>query len=170
MRISNQTTATLDVRPTAIPEPQVHVEQSVREIQRQADPVAETYQDVSQRIATDTSELDSFLGTARSEGATEQEIEERNVDFDNESSEFLRETSRETQVRATSEENNTTNEETTKIEATHEVREERKVEISPSSSNKAKSIAEKLGFMNFDDDEFDTPSFMRRDEGRSQDV
>ena len=170
VRISNQTTATLDVRPTAIPEPQVHVEQSVREIQRQADPVAETYQDVSQRIATDTSELDSFLGTARSEGATEQEIEERNVDFDNESSEFLRETSRETQVRATSEENNTTNEETTKIEATHEVREERKVEISPSSSNKAKSIAEKLGFMNFDDDEFDTPSFMRRDEGRSQDV
>ena len=24
-------------------------------------------------------------------------------------------------------------------------------------------IAEKLGFMNYDDDEFDTPSFMRKD-------
>ena len=30
-------------------------------------------------------------------------------------------------------------------------------------SSKAKSIAEKLGFMNFDDDEFDTPSYMRKD-------
>jgi cell division protein FtsZ len=29
--------------------------------------------------------------------------------------------------------------------------------------SRAKSIAEKLGFMNFDDDEFDTPSFMRKD-------
>ncbi|MAZ48826.1 MAG: cell division protein FtsZ [Halobacteriovoraceae bacterium] len=170
VRVSNQTATTLDVKPTAIPEPQVHVEQSVREIQRQADPVTETYQNVSQGIASDTSELDSFLGTARAEGATEQEIEERSVDFDNESSEFLRETSRETQIRATSEDNDTANEETPRVEATQEVREERKVEISPSSSNKAKSIAEKLGFMNFDDDEFDTPSFMRRDEGRSQDV
>ena len=32
-----------------------------------------------------------------------------------------------------------------------------------SVGSKAKSIAEKLGFMNFDDDEFDTPSFMRKD-------
>ena len=31
------------------------------------------------------------------------------------------------------------------------------------TSTKAKSIAEKLGFMNFDDDEFDTPSYMRKD-------
>jgi len=31
------------------------------------------------------------------------------------------------------------------------------------TSSKAKSIAEKLGFMNFDDDEFDTPSYMRKD-------
>lgn len=30
-------------------------------------------------------------------------------------------------------------------------------------ASKAKSIAEKLGFMNFEDDEFDTPSFMRKD-------
>lgn len=32
-----------------------------------------------------------------------------------------------------------------------------------SQSSKAKSIAEKLGFMNFDDDEFDTPSYLRKD-------
>ena len=34
-------------------------------------------------------------------------------------------------------------------------------------NSKAKSIAEKLGFMNFDDDEFDTPSYMRKDEPRA---
>jgi cell division protein FtsZ len=31
-------------------------------------------------------------------------------------------------------------------------------------NSKAKSIAEKLGFMNFDDDEFDTPSYLRKDD------
>lgn len=34
--------------------------------------------------------------------------------------------------------------------------------------SRAKSIAEKLGFMNFDDDEFDTPSFMRKDDQSSE--
>lgn len=34
-------------------------------------------------------------------------------------------------------------------------------------SSKAKSIAEKLGFMNFDDDEFDTPSYMRKEDNPS---
>jgi cell division protein FtsZ len=42
--------------------------------------------------------------------------------------------------------------------------EEEKPQIKPEPSNsKAKSIAEKLGFMNFDDDEFDTPSYLRKD-------
>jgi cell division protein FtsZ len=36
-------------------------------------------------------------------------------------------------------------------------------EINKNEGSRAKSIAEKLGFMNFDDDEFDTPSFMRKD-------
>lgn len=35
------------------------------------------------------------------------------------------------------------------------------------SNNRAKSIAEKLGFINFDEDELDTPSFLRKDEGAS---
>jgi cell division protein FtsZ len=38
--------------------------------------------------------------------------------------------------------------------------------VSEVGSSKAKSIAEKLGFMNFDDDEFDTPSYLRKDEPR----
>lgn len=43
-----------------------------------------------------------------------------------------------------------------------------KREDSLSENSRAKSIAEKLGFMNFDEDEFDTPSFLRKD-NRPQD-
>jgi len=38
-----------------------------------------------------------------------------------------------------------------------------KEEVINPAKTKAKSLAEKLGFINFDDDEFDTPSFMRKD-------
>ena len=36
------------------------------------------------------------------------------------------------------------------------------------SVNRAKSIAEKLGFINFDEEELDTPSFLRKDDNQSQ--
>ncbi len=35
----------------------------------------------------------------------------------------------------------------------------------PVKETRVKSIAEKLGFMNFDEDEFDTPSFLKKDRG-----
>ncbi len=35
-------------------------------------------------------------------------------------------------------------------------------------SSKAQSIAEKLGFMNFDEDEFDTPTYIRKDKKENQ--
>lgn len=38
-------------------------------------------------------------------------------------------------------------------------------EMRVNEGSRAKSIAEKLGFMNFDDDEFDSPSFLRRESG-----
>lgn len=38
------------------------------------------------------------------------------------------------------------------------------------TSSRAKSIAEKLGFINFDDDEFDTPSFLRKEEKPAEPV
>lgn len=38
------------------------------------------------------------------------------------------------------------------------------------TNSRAKSIAEKLGFINFDDDEFDTPSFLRKDEKPAEPV
>ncbi len=154
-------TLTPEVRPTMMAEPTVRVEDTVREVQREATPVAPEY---NSQISNETSELDSFLGTSKVEGATESEIENTNVQFNNTSTEFLRETSRETQNNVTKEEHNQV--------AAHpiETREERKVEAAPTTSSKAKSIAEKLGFMNFDDDEFDTPSFMRRDDTRQQDM
>lgn len=154
-------TLTPEVRPTMMAEPTVRVEETVREVQREAAPVAPEY---NSQISNETSELDSFLGTSKVEGATESEIENTNVQFNNTSTEFLRETSRETQ-------NNVTKEEQNQVAAQPtETREERKVEAAPTTSSKAKSIAEKLGFMNFDDDEFDTPSFMRRDDTRQQDM
>lgn len=41
---------------------------------------------------------------------------------------------------------------------------EPKVEASQNRESRIKSIAEKLGFFNFDEDEFDTPSFMKKNE------
>lgn len=37
-------------------------------------------------------------------------------------------------------------------------------------SSKTKSIAEKLGFMNFDDDQFDRPSYLRKDKPSADDI
>lgn len=45
--------------------------------------------------------------------------------------------------------------------------EEQRRESSFSGSGKARSIAEKLGFINFDEEELDTPSYLRKDEGRT---
>lgn len=36
--------------------------------------------------------------------------------------------------------------------------------VETETNNRAKSIAEKLGFINFDEDEFDTPSYLRKEE------
>ena len=38
--------------------------------------------------------------------------------------------------------------------------------IQETSTRKAKSVAEKLGFINFDEDELDTPTFLRKDEDK----
>ena len=42
------------------------------------------------------------------------------------------------------------------------------MESSIGSNTRAKSIAEKLGFINFDEDEFDTPSYLRKEEKTEQ--
>lgn len=40
--------------------------------------------------------------------------------------------------------------------------------VESETNNRAKSIAEKLGFINFDEDEFDTPSYLRKEEKAEQ--
>lgn len=40
--------------------------------------------------------------------------------------------------------------------------------VESETNNRAKSIAEKLGFINFDEDEFDTPSYLRKEEKTEQ--
>ncbi|ATH06446.1 cell division protein FtsZ [Halobacteriovorax marinus] len=57
--------------------------------------------------------------------------------------------------------------ETSKVEQT-QTSQQRPAQQETASANRAKSIAEKLGFINFDEDELDTPSFLRKDEGGSQ--
>ncbi|PIK14423.1 MAG: cell division protein FtsZ [Halobacteriovorax sp. JY17] len=56
--------------------------------------------------------------------------------------------------------------ETTKVEQPQQAAQQRSHQEA-ASTNRAKSIAEKLGFINFDEDELDTPSFLRKDEGNS---
>ncbi len=56
--------------------------------------------------------------------------------------------------------------ETTKVEQPQQATQQRSHQEA-ASTNRAKSIAEKLGFINFDEDELDTPSFLRKDEGSS---
>jgi cell division protein FtsZ len=41
--------------------------------------------------------------------------------------------------------------------------EERSTQATAKEKSRAQAIAEKLGFMNFDEDEFDTPSYLRKD-------
>ncbi len=53
--------------------------------------------------------------------------------------------------------------ETTKVEAAPT----RPAQQEQASANRAKSIAEKLGFINFDEEELDTPSFLRKDDNNS---
>lgn len=100
-------------------------------------------------IASDTSELDSFLDNTQTAEVSEETIAQENG-TDEISGEFLRASAKET-------EKDQKKEEAFTAPARNEVQ----------SGSKAKSIAEKLGFMNFDDDEFDTPSFMRKEENQN---
>lgn len=58
--------------------------------------------------------------------------------------------------------------EATKNENTQNSREVSEQSTMPKGSGRARSIAEKLGFINFDEEELDTPSYLRRDEDSSR--
>lgn len=132
-------------------------EQPKREISREESYI--TSQEVASSIATTTSKLDSFLEGNSTKGASEVKISRE--------TEESRVVERSVEPEKRSALSQSIYEEAKKFKKTTKEEEERAEEIKKPriESSKAKSIAEKLGFMNFDDDEFDTPSFMRKDEG-----
>lgn len=117
----------------------------------------------SQSINNNTSTLDNFLENDSVAGATERQIESTNNDrsfknFDKE--EIAVEAPRASSLSSSIQ------------SAATKYTNDRQTDLSINTNkdetkgSKAKSIAEKLGFMNFDDDEFDTPSYLRKDEPR----
>lgn len=124
--------------------------------------VAEAESNVSESVVSDTSSLNKFLENNQRDEVNASEferIEEKNEQIEAQApreSSNLAESIK--QASKTYEENNDSDwqdrsSRNTQSESTNDF----------SQNSKAKSIAEKLGFMNFDDDEFDTPSYLRKD-------
>lgn len=107
----------------------------------------------SESINADTnSSLDNFLETSRNNDVREGFIERESVEI-NETPSQYREPSFSAERKRSEE-----------LPAAPEKKSLKTEDPVTSGNSKAKSIAEKLGFMNFDDDEFDTPSYMRRED------
>ena len=129
--------------------------------------VAEAESNVSESVVSDTSSLNKFLENNQRDEVNASEferIEEKNEQIEAQApreSSNLAESIK--QASKTYEENNDSDwqdrsSRNTQSESTNDF----------SQNSKAKSIAEKLGFMNFDDDEFDTPSYLRKDSNPNQ--
>ncbi len=121
----------------------------------------------SQAISSNSSSLDSFLGANQAQGVSEAAIENEEVKVNEEPVRVATQAPRSSlseSIRAEAAKFQPSyNAETTAEPA----KEAAATPQRANDSSKAKSIAEKLGFMNFDDDEFDTPSFMRKDNHQS---
>ena len=121
----------------------------------------------SQAISSNSSSLDSFLGANQAQGVSEAVIENEEVKVNEEPVRVATQAPRSSlseSIRAEAAKFQPSyNAETTAEPA----KEAAATPQRANDSSKAKSIAEKLGFMNFDDDEFDTPSFMRKDNHQS---
>ncbi len=105
-------------------------------------------------ISTNSNSLDSFLGSHQTNEVSETIIAREEVQINEEPARV------ETQAPRSSLTDSIRNEAAKFNANTPKAEEESRVESTPrNDSSKAKSIAEKLGFMNFDDDEFDTPSY-----------
>jgi cell division protein FtsZ len=145
-RISNHTFIN-DVRPTPIEEPQINIENTpvAQQVESVTTPTPAVEPNISEQVSTDTSELDGFLGTDAVHEVAESEMAP--IEFEKTSTEFLGDS---VKAQATQ----------TNVERETDLNRENLEQTA--GSIRAKSIAEKLGFMNFDDDEFDTPSFMRK--------
>lgn len=122
-------------------------------------PMANTAtENVTESVVANTSTLDNFLTNSSQNEVKEHIMEEEAARFETHEPRQTNLTHTIQNAASAYEANKAESDSFTKIETTEAVREEVAKE-----SSKAKSIAEKLGFMNFDDDEFDTPSFMRKE-------
>jgi cell division protein FtsZ len=111
----------------------------------------------SASITNDTSSLDNFLTKSAVNEVKEETVENNQARYDEFSTSTKANLAQTIQSAANNYESNKLEEESIEpagLSSKEEVAKE---------GSRAKSIAEKLGFMNFDDDEFDTPSFMRKD-------
>ncbi|MBD64124.1 MAG: cell division protein FtsZ [Halobacteriovoraceae bacterium] len=112
--------------------------------------------DSAETISGNTNALDSFLESTRVDNVNEAAIEREEI--------RVEETPAGERTALSSNIREAASQFYKEPTFTHEKSEE---EETTQKSSKAKSIAEKLGFMNFDDDEFDTPSYLRKEDGPS---
>ncbi len=161
--------STEGLRETKVQEPRASFERPVEAVEKlmTETPAREELpqEDFSQAISNDTGALNRFLDEDTRHEVKETNMEAQESRYERQESDL----SAERQSLAQSIKNAAHSYEN------HKAREAELSEGHKTSSNKeeesrlehgsskAKSIAEKLGFMNFDDDEFDTPSFMRKD-------
>ena len=123
----------------------------------------------SQAISSNSSTLDNFLGASQADGVSEAKIEKEEIIINKEPIRLETQPPRSSlsdSIRAEAARFNPTYSSEIPKDKSREVA----AQPRQSDSSKAKSIAEKLGFMNFDDDEFDTPSYMRKEDRSSPDM
>jgi len=126
----------------------------------------------SEAVTSNTSTLDSFLSTSAVSGVREDKMDSEINKYEEiiEASRPKTNFAQSIQSAASNYENqkNSNEVEATQSYSSESIHSSSSKEEVAREGSRAKSIAEKLGFMNFDDDEFDTPSFMRKDSPSSE--
>ena len=131
----------------------------------QAQATRESSEDFNHSVNADTSRLDNFLESDSRSEVTDHELRSNEEQLEQRAQAPTRSSlSQSLREAANNYDGNTNAQESPKASREEEAAPQRKETSSP----KAKTIAEKLGFMNFDEDEFDTPSFLRKDDARSE--
>ncbi len=123
--------------------------------------------DLGASVNSDTSRLDTFLNQDSKNEVTEQELAVAQEKIEERTTIAPKLNLAQSIQSAASQYQNMQN---TSSEYTDEptiIRDEAPVK---KEAGRAKTIAEKLGFMNFDEDEFDTPSFLNKESNRAENI
>lgn len=150
-------------QPIATPAPEAYVAQAVEAKMEEAPAYTAQSEGFSEAVTSNTSTLDNFLTTNAQNEVKEHVMEEESTRFEDTAESNNSRLTQSIQNAASAYEANKAEPDRAESFIQQEVPASIKEEVAKEGS-KAKSIAEKLGFMNFDDDEFDTPSFMRKDD------